>query len=112
VSQIGAASAPAGIGLSDFLVVNRLAPVLHLGEEEGAMHLPFLGGFDAGQCHPSGLASWINLERDGLKSAVFHASIFEANDERLHPMDHRPPTREQEPRPFGRTGHQGPFLLI
>ena len=94
------------------MVVNTLAPVLHFTEEECAMHFPFLCGFHARQRHASGLASWIDLERDGLKDAVFHPPIFEANDERLHPMDHRPPTRQQEPRPFGRTRHQWPFLLI
>jgi hypothetical protein len=76
------------------------------------MDHPFLCCFYPGQRHPGGLAAWIDLERDGLQDTVFHAPIFEANDERLHTMYHRAPTRQQEPRPFGRTGHQWPFLLI
>ena len=59
---------PARSTLQDHLIM------LHFGEEECTMHLPFLCCFYARQHHPRGLASWIDLERDGLQDAVFNES--------------------------------------
>jgi hypothetical protein len=86
--------------------------MVHFGEEEGVMHLSLRRFFHAGQRHPRGLAPWVDLERDGLKDAVFHGAIPQPDREGLHAMDHRPLTFEQESRPFGRTRHHWLFLPI
>jgi len=81
-------------------------------EQEGMMHLSVAGFLDAHQRHPRRLGAWIDFEGDGLQEAVLHPSIPQPDGERLDPMDDGSLTLEQEPCPFGRTRHQGLFVLV
>ena len=92
--------------------MDPLAPVADFGEKDGMMDGSLLCLLHASQRDARRLRSGIDFERERLERGVFHTPIFEADDERLHPMHHGTAPLEQESRPFGRTGHQGVFLMI
>lgn len=112
VPQVGASAAPAGVSLRDFVLMDPLAAVADFAEKDGMMDGSLLRLLHAGQRDARRLRSGIDFERERLERSVFHTPIFEANDERLHPVHHGTAPLEQESRPFGRAGHQWVFLLI
>ena len=85
--------------------MHLLASVADFGKKDGMMDGSLLCFLHAGQRNAGRLRSGIDFERERLEHSVFHPPIFEANDERLHPMHDGTAPLEQETRPFGRTGH-------
>src|SRR6266851_8218836 len=95
VSQVRRAAA-ASPGLRDFV----------------AMDFPFFRLLDPGQCDPRGVAPRIDFERHLFSGALCDAAILEPDHKGLDAMHHGAPAREQQPRPFGRAGHQGLLVSI
>src|SRR5947209_7675240 len=112
VPQVSASAASAGVSLPDFVRMDLFAPVADFAEKDSMMDGSLLRLLHAGQRDACRLRPGIDFERQWLERSVFHTPVFEANDERLHPMHHGAAPLEQESRPFGCTGHQWMFLLI
>jgi hypothetical protein len=112
VAQVGASTASAHALLRDFVLVHLLSPVSDFAEKDGVMDFSLLRFLHTGQCYPTGLAPRVDLERERLQGRVFHAPVFEPNDERRHVVHDRTTTLQQESRPFGRTGHQRLLFLV
>jgi hypothetical protein len=88
VTQVSASAASAGVSLPDFVRMDLFAPVADLGEKDGMMDGSLLRLLHAGQRDACRLRPGIDFEREWLELSVFHTPVFEANDERLHPMHH------------------------
>jgi hypothetical protein len=106
VTQIGTASTPPGIALGLLASMDGLPAMLHFGAKERMMHLSLWRLFRPRQGHAAGPAARVNFEHVLLQHAVLEVPVAQPDDKGLDPMNHRPPAREQEPRPPGGTRHQ------
>ncbi len=110
VAQVGAATAAAIARALEHGLVHFRSPVAHLTEMQRVMERALCRCLLPRNGHARGLAARIDLERHRLQRALFDPTILEPDHERAQPMHHRPPTREQQARPFGRARHE--WLLV
>jgi hypothetical protein len=110
VAQVGAATAAAIDRALEHGLMHGHSPMAHLTEMQRVMERALSCCLLPGNGHARGLAARIDLKRHRLQRALFDPTILEPDHERVQPMHHRPPTREQQARPFGRARHE--WLLV
>ena len=109
----------AGRGPGQQVPVDRLGFVFQFGQVEAMLDFGagvragrLISRFDTGDGQAGRPGTGIELQRDGLELAVFGQSILEPDDERHPAVNHGPPSLEEQPGPFLRTGHQGLMMSI
>src|SRR5260370_25967461 len=72
------------------------APVMHLAEMQGVMHLSCWCLLDPRQGYAGGSTARVDVQRQRLERTLLHHTILEANHKWLPPMNYGAPAREEQ----------------
>jgi len=75
-------------------VMDLLAAVGEIRQEQGMVHLPFLFTLHAHHSEAGGPGAGVELDRDFLHGALLAPAILQANNEGHPPVHHRATARE------------------
>ena len=112
MAQIGCAATATSLSLGEFMLMYLFAAVLYFRQPESVMDLPMRCLFHTHQSQSSRLAPRIEFEPALLQCALLHPSVTQPDHERLDPVYHCPPARQQESRPLRCRRHERLFVFV